>query len=105
MLRSRTSLAVALVALAFVALAAFKNSTTNAANDNRSRRRRAFPFAVGCPATAANLTALSQRDPRLGPLYRICGADTNCGRVNDAGYGAKMVALRVDTKPAEMTLR
>ncbi len=39
----------------------------------------------GCPATAANLTALSQRDPRLGPLYRVCGADTTCGRVNDAG--------------------
>ncbi len=39
----------------------------------------------GCPATAANLTALSQRDPRLGPLYRVCGADTRCFRVNDAG--------------------
>ncbi|HKQ78269.1 MAG TPA: carboxypeptidase regulatory-like domain-containing protein [Blastocatellia bacterium] len=39
----------------------------------------------GCPATAANLTALSQRDPRLGPLYRVCGADTSCGRINDAG--------------------
>ena len=39
----------------------------------------------GCPATAANQTALSQRDPRLGPLYRACGADTNCYRVNDAG--------------------
>jgi hypothetical protein len=39
----------------------------------------------GCPATAANLTALSQRDARLGPLYRICGTDTSCGRVNDAG--------------------
>ena len=39
----------------------------------------------GCPATAANLTAMSQRDPRLGPLYRVCGADTSCGRVNDAG--------------------
>jgi Carboxypeptidase regulatory-like domain/TonB dependent receptor/TonB-dependent Receptor Plug Domain len=38
----------------------------------------------GCPATAANLTALSQRDPRLGPLYRVCGAGTSCGRVNDA---------------------
>src|SRR2546426_3554671 len=35
-LRSRTSLAVALAALAFVTLAAFQNSTTNAANDNRS---------------------------------------------------------------------
>ncbi len=39
----------------------------------------------GCPATAANQTALSQRDPRLGPLYRVCSADTSCGRVNDAG--------------------
>jgi len=39
----------------------------------------------GCPATAANLTALSQRDARLGPLYRACGTDTSCGRVNDAG--------------------
>ncbi len=39
----------------------------------------------GCPATPANLTALSQRDPRLGPLYRVCGADTQCFRVNDAG--------------------
>jgi hypothetical protein len=39
----------------------------------------------GCPATAANQTALSQRDARLGPLYRVCGADTTCGRVNDAG--------------------
>ncbi len=38
----------------------------------------------GCPATAANQTALSQRDPRLGPLYRVCGAGTSCGRVNDA---------------------
>jgi len=41
--------------------------------------------APGCPATAANLTAMLQRDARLGPLYRVCGADTNCGRVNDAG--------------------
>ena len=40
---------------------------------------------AGCPATAANLTAMSQRDPRLGPLYRVCGADTRCFRVNDAG--------------------
>ena len=39
----------------------------------------------GCPATAANVTAMSQRDARLGPLYRACGADTACGRVNDAG--------------------
>jgi hypothetical protein len=39
----------------------------------------------GCPATAANITAMSQRDPRLGPLYRVCGADTRCFRVNDAG--------------------
>jgi Carboxypeptidase regulatory-like domain len=39
----------------------------------------------GCPATPANLTAMSQRDPRLGPLYRVCGADTKCFRVNDAG--------------------
>jgi hypothetical protein len=39
----------------------------------------------GCPATAANIVAMSQRDPRLGPLYRVCGADTKCFRVNDAG--------------------
>jgi hypothetical protein len=39
----------------------------------------------GCPATPANITAMSQRDPRLGPLYRVCGADTRCFRVNDAG--------------------
>ena len=39
---------------------------------------------AGCPATAANVTALSARDPRLGPLYRACGADTTCGRINDA---------------------
>lgn len=39
----------------------------------------------GCPATAANIAAMSQRNPRLGPLYRVCGADTSCGRVNDAG--------------------
>jgi Carboxypeptidase regulatory-like domain/TonB-dependent Receptor Plug Domain len=39
----------------------------------------------GCPATAANLNALRERDPRLGPLYRVCGADTSCGRVNNAG--------------------
>ena len=39
----------------------------------------------GCPATPANITAMSQRDPRLGPLYRVCGADTRCLRVNDAG--------------------
>lgn len=39
----------------------------------------------GCVATAANITAMSQRDPRLGPLYRACGPDTTCGRVNDAG--------------------
>ncbi len=39
----------------------------------------------GCPATPANVTALSQRDARLGPLYRVCGADTTCGRINDAG--------------------
>jgi hypothetical protein len=40
----------------------------------------------GCAAnTAALVTALSQRDPRLGPLFRVCGADTNCGRINDAG--------------------
>ena len=44
---------------------------------------------AGTPGCAANTTALvtslSQRDPRLGPLFRPCGADTNCGRVNDAG--------------------
>ena len=28
--------------------------------------------------------ALAAR-PRLGPLFRVCGADTNCGQVNDAG--------------------
>ena len=39
----------------------------------------------GCPATPANVTAMSQRDARLGPLYRVCGADTSCGRINDAG--------------------
>ncbi|MGH9852393.1 MAG: hypothetical protein ACREBD_21355, partial [Blastocatellia bacterium] len=39
----------------------------------------------GCPATAANVTAMSQRDARLGPLYRACGAGTTCGRINDAG--------------------
>lgn len=40
----------------------------------------------GCAAnTAALVASLSQRDPRLGPLYRVCGADTACGRVNDAG--------------------
>jgi Carboxypeptidase regulatory-like domain len=39
----------------------------------------------GCPATAANITAMSQRDSRLGPLYRVCGVDTTCGRINDAG--------------------
>jgi carboxypeptidase family protein len=39
----------------------------------------------GCPASAANITAMSQRDSRLGPLYRVCGADTACGRINDAG--------------------
>lgn len=39
----------------------------------------------GCPATPANVTAMSQRDSRLGPLYRVCGADTSCGRINDAG--------------------
>src|SRR5262249_9370596 len=40
---------------------------------------------AGCPATPANINAMSQRDPRLGPLYRVCGADTKCFRVNDAG--------------------
>jgi len=40
----------------------------------------------GCAAnTAALVASLSLRDPRLGPLYRVCGADTACGRVNDAG--------------------
>jgi hypothetical protein len=39
----------------------------------------------GCPARPADATALSQRDPRLGPFYRVCGTDTSCGRVNDAG--------------------
>ncbi len=39
----------------------------------------------GCAAnTAALVNSLSARDPRLGPLYRVCGADTACGRVNDA---------------------
>lgn len=44
---------------------------------------------AGTPGCAANtpalVAALSQRNARLGPLYRVCGADTNCGRVNDAG--------------------
>src|SRR5262245_18379489 len=41
----------------------------------------------GCPAAnAAQIAALSQRDPRLGPFYRACGTDTtSCGRVNDLG--------------------
>ncbi|MCI0661799.1 MAG: carboxypeptidase regulatory-like domain-containing protein, partial [Acidobacteria bacterium] len=41
----------------------------------------------GCPAAnAAQIAAISQRDPRLGPFYRACGADTtSCGRVNDLG--------------------
>jgi hypothetical protein len=46
----------------------------------------------GCPAAnAAQQAALGTRDPRLGPLYRVCStgvvgtADTNCGRINDAG--------------------
>jgi hypothetical protein len=39
----------------------------------------------GCPATPANILAMSLRNVRLGPLYRVCGADTQCGRVNDAG--------------------
>jgi hypothetical protein len=40
----------------------------------------------GCAAnTAALVASLSARDPRLGPLYRVCGADTACGRVNDSG--------------------
>ncbi|HEU4386149.1 MAG TPA: hypothetical protein VFV34_00020, partial [Blastocatellia bacterium] len=47
---------------------------------------------AGCPAAnAAQQAALLTRDPRLGPLYRVCSkgvagtADTNCGRVNDSG--------------------
>lgn len=47
---------------------------------------------AGCPATnATQAAALLTRDPRLGPLYRVCStgvvgtADTTCGRVNDAG--------------------
>jgi hypothetical protein len=46
----------------------------------------------GCPATnATQQAALATRDPRLGPLYRVCSrgvvgtADTNCGRINDSG--------------------
>jgi hypothetical protein len=43
---------------------------------------------AGTPGCAANTTTLvnllSKRDARLGPLFRVCGADTNCGRVNDA---------------------
>jgi hypothetical protein len=46
----------------------------------------------GCPAVnATQQAALATRDPRLGPLYRVCStgvpgtADTSCGRVNDAG--------------------
>ena len=47
---------------------------------------------AGCPAAnAAQQAALLTRDVRLGPLYRVCSkgvagtADTNCGRINDAG--------------------
>jgi hypothetical protein len=47
---------------------------------------------AGCPAAnAAQQAALLTRDPRLGPLYRVCStgvvgtADTTCGKVNDAG--------------------
>jgi len=48
---------------------------------------------AGCPAaTAAQAAALLTRNTRvLGPLYRVCStgvagqADTQCGRVNDAG--------------------
>jgi hypothetical protein len=45
----------------------------------------------GCPATAAQQTQLLTRDPRLGPLYRVCSTsdplrpDTNCPKVNDSG--------------------
>lgn len=46
----------------------------------------------GCPAAnATQAAALLTRDPRLGPLYRVCSSgvagqtDTQCGRVNDAG--------------------
>lgn len=46
----------------------------------------------GCPATnATQQAALLTRDPRLGPLYRVCSTnvvgtfDTQCGRINDAG--------------------
>ena len=47
----------------------------------------------GCPATnAAQQAALATRNTRvLGPLYRVCStgvvgtADTQCGRINDAG--------------------
>jgi len=45
----------------------------------------------GCPATAAQQAQLLTRDPRLGPLYRVCSTadparpDTTCGKVNDSG--------------------
>ncbi|HYV03875.1 MAG TPA: TonB-dependent receptor [Blastocatellia bacterium] len=45
----------------------------------------------GCPATAAQAAQLLTRDPRLGPLYRVCSTgdparpDTTCGKVNDSG--------------------
>ncbi|HWO00774.1 MAG TPA: carboxypeptidase regulatory-like domain-containing protein [Blastocatellia bacterium] len=44
----------------------------------------------GCPATAAQAAQLLTRDPRLGPLYRVCSTgdplrpDTACPHVNDS---------------------
>ena len=45
----------------------------------------------GCPATAAQQAQLLTRDPRLGPLYRVCSTgdparpNTTCPKVNDSG--------------------
>ena len=41
----------------------------------------------GCPfATPAQQAAVATRNTRvLGPLYRVCSTDTQCGRINDAG--------------------
>jgi hypothetical protein len=45
----------------------------------------------GCPASPAQQAHLLTRDPRLGPLYRVCSTgnpalpDTTCGKVNDSG--------------------
>ena len=45
----------------------------------------------GCPASAAQAAHLLTRDPRLGPLLRVCSTgnpalpDTTCSKVNDSG--------------------